>query len=338
LEPKGAAAFLNNRGLARHSMNDHDGAIADFSEVIRLAPNYALAYYNRANTHISKGESDRAIADYTDAIRLDPNFVTAYYNRGITYRAKDDHDRAIADYTVAIGLNPKYGLAYYTRGNAYRDKGDSGRATADYTEANKLGIKLDSACAAARIRRRDRTQQRGRTSRIAPKQARSGEFDRRGVAAYCWAIGCAAVFSRRSRPRCMQARPPLLSTSSNRTGSVPASLHMFADYRRHDENRKCDRHQHKHHDEMASISAEQDWPPRRRISWIHTAICACCDPPPHDNRRRCCSGGYEKKRQEKYVTHGSLSRAASAPRTLQPVCLPDGRHDALPSRTPEEGM
>jgi hypothetical protein len=199
---------------------------------------------------------------------------------------------------VAIGLNPKYGLAYYARGNAYHDKGDSGRATADYTEANKLGIKLDSACregAAARIQRRDRTQQRDRTSRITPKQARSGEFDRRGVAGYCRALGCAVVVSRRSRPRCMQACPPLLSTSSNRTGSVPASLQMFVDDRQHDENRKSDRHQHKRRDDMASISAEQDWPPRRRISWIHTAICACYDPPHHGNRRRCCSGAYEKK-------------------------------------------
>ena len=59
---------------------------------------------NRANAHRVKGDNDRAIADYTDAIRLDPNFVTAYYNRGVTYRAKGDSDRAIADYTAAITL------------------------------------------------------------------------------------------------------------------------------------------------------------------------------------------------------------------------------------------
>ena len=78
-----------------------------------------------------KGDNDRAISDYTDTIRLEPNFVTAYYNRGVTYRAKGDSDRAIADYTEAIRLNPKYGLAYYARGNAYSDKGDSGRANTD---------------------------------------------------------------------------------------------------------------------------------------------------------------------------------------------------------------
>ena len=159
-----------------------------------------------------------------------------------------------------------------------------------------------------------------------------------GVAAYCRAIGCAVVVSRRSRPRCMQARPPLLSTSSNRTGGVPASLQMFVDDRQRDENHRRDRHQHQHRDAMSSISAEQDWPPRRRISWIHAGRCARCDPPHHGNRRRRCSSAYEKKRQDKYVKHERRARAASAPRTLQPVCLPDGRHDALPSRTPEEGM
>ena len=92
-----------------------------------------------------------------------------------------------------------------------------------------------------------------------------------------------------------------------------ASLQTFVNYRQQGENRNCGGHQHKGRDAMSSISAEQDWPIRRRISWIHAAICACCDPPHHGNRRPSCSSAYEKKRQDKYVTHETLSSGGAAP-------------------------
>jgi tetratricopeptide (TPR) repeat protein len=43
-----------------------------------------------------KAVYDRAIVDFTQAIRLDPNYAPAYANRGIVYYRKGDNDRAIA--------------------------------------------------------------------------------------------------------------------------------------------------------------------------------------------------------------------------------------------------
>ena len=40
------------------------------------------AYYNRGFAYEEKGEHDQAIADYTEAIRLKPDYAEAYYNRG----------------------------------------------------------------------------------------------------------------------------------------------------------------------------------------------------------------------------------------------------------------
>jgi tetratricopeptide (TPR) repeat protein len=47
-----------------------------------------------------------AIADYTQAIRLNPNYVKAYGNRGIAYSDKNHQDRAIADFKRVLDLNP----------------------------------------------------------------------------------------------------------------------------------------------------------------------------------------------------------------------------------------
>jgi tetratricopeptide (TPR) repeat protein len=62
---------------------------------------------HRGYAYDHKGDYDRAIADYTQVIKLDPNDAVAYYNRGRTYSyEKGDYDRARADWTKALQLNP----------------------------------------------------------------------------------------------------------------------------------------------------------------------------------------------------------------------------------------
>ena len=95
---------------------DHDQAIADYTEAIRLDPKHALAYINRGNAWRTKEEYDKAIADYDEAIRLDPKDATAYHERGEAWYAKDDLDKAIADYDEAIRLDPGR-RAYTIRGD-----------------------------------------------------------------------------------------------------------------------------------------------------------------------------------------------------------------------------
>lgn len=75
------------------------------SEVIRAgteAPkNLAVAFNNRGNGYVLSKDYDRAIADYTEAIKLDPNFVTAYNGRAGAYSDAGEVDRAAADYIEA---------------------------------------------------------------------------------------------------------------------------------------------------------------------------------------------------------------------------------------------
>ena len=48
----------------------------------------AIAYWNRGGATSEKGDYDKAIADYTEAIRLDPNYALAYFNRGVAYEKR----------------------------------------------------------------------------------------------------------------------------------------------------------------------------------------------------------------------------------------------------------
>jgi tetratricopeptide (TPR) repeat protein len=137
LDPNYAVAY-HKRGWAYDDKGDYDRAIADCTQAIRLDPNYADAYNVRGVAYRNKGDYDRAIADYTQAIRLDPNYAKAYNNRGAAYYYKMDYDRAIADCNQAIRLDPNDASAYYNRGNAYNNKKDYDRAIADYTQAIRL--------------------------------------------------------------------------------------------------------------------------------------------------------------------------------------------------------
>ena len=144
LKPDYADAYYN-RGLAYYHKGQYDRAIADYDEAIRLKPDYADAYNNRGNAYNNKGQTDRAIADYVEAIRLKPDYADAYNNRGVAYNNKGQYDRAIADYDEAIRLKPDYANAYKNRGLAYYEKGDARATIRDWERALELNPNISQA-------------------------------------------------------------------------------------------------------------------------------------------------------------------------------------------------
>jgi len=138
LSGKGMAFAFYKRGNAYYGKGDHDRAILDYDQAIRLNPSHANSHSNRGAAYARKGDYHRAIQDYDEAVRLNPNHADAFSNRGAAYARKGDYDRAIEDYDEAVRLNPNHANAVYGRGNAYRRKGDYNRAIQDYDEAIRL--------------------------------------------------------------------------------------------------------------------------------------------------------------------------------------------------------
>lgn len=110
-------------------------------------------YSNRGVSYERMRQVDNAIADYSEAIRLDPDYPSAYYNRGCLYLDRAQFDPAIADFTKAMSLAAPSGIHskgqalstnqvradyYEARGSAWRGKGDMTRAVADFKEAVRL--------------------------------------------------------------------------------------------------------------------------------------------------------------------------------------------------------
>ena len=138
LEPNYAA--YANRALAERQLNKLDDAIIDCNHAIGFNSTNSLLYSERGFLEFKKSNLDAAIADYSRAIELNPTDATAYFDREVAKRKKGDWDGAIADANKAIEFNPNYALAYNDRGWAEFQKNDFNTAIADATHS----IQLDS--------------------------------------------------------------------------------------------------------------------------------------------------------------------------------------------------
>jgi tetratricopeptide (TPR) repeat protein len=133
---KAEASF--ERGNTHYEKKEYDLAIKEFTEAIRLDPNFVLAYCTRGNSYFRKEEYDLTIKDLTEAIRLDPTNTSAYTTRGIAYAFKNENDLGIRDFSEAIRLDPTNASAYDSRGGMYGCEKKYDLAIKDYTEAIRL--------------------------------------------------------------------------------------------------------------------------------------------------------------------------------------------------------
>ena len=65
-----------------------------------------MTFHNEISDSPEKGDVDTAVADFTEAIRLDPNNADVYYNRALVYYSEDNYARALADCRTALCLEP----------------------------------------------------------------------------------------------------------------------------------------------------------------------------------------------------------------------------------------
>ncbi|NDJ17649.1 tetratricopeptide repeat protein [Myxacorys almedinensis] len=126
-------AAYYNRAVTRYALGDKQGAIADYSEVVRINPNHCLAYNNRALVQDELENREDAIADLNRAILSNPRNCIAYCNRGVIRLRLGELASAIEDFSYAIQVDSDCANAFAQRGLARLRSGNETSAIDDFT-------------------------------------------------------------------------------------------------------------------------------------------------------------------------------------------------------------
>ena len=97
----------------------------------------------RGTIFAEEGQFDLAVRDFTEAIRLRPDYHAAYYNRGLTYVKMERYEEGVQDFTTIIGVAPTHQGAHVQRAFAYILLGRDDEAEADVIRAIELGVDED---------------------------------------------------------------------------------------------------------------------------------------------------------------------------------------------------
>ena len=128
----------NNLGAALQAQQKYEAAEAQYTEALRLRPEYDKVHYNFGNALYPQGKYEEAVAQYTEALRLNPRYAEAYNNMGNVLRFQGKNDAAVANYTESLRVDPGYADAHKNLGDVlflqekYRD------AEVHLTEALRL--------------------------------------------------------------------------------------------------------------------------------------------------------------------------------------------------------
>ena len=102
---------------------------------IAASPPSAGAHYERAVKRLNQKNYDGAVEDYTEALKVRPDWLWCLRGRMVAHEGRKDFLNALVDATRGIELAPKDPDSYKYRARVYWEQGDRDRAMADYQRA-----------------------------------------------------------------------------------------------------------------------------------------------------------------------------------------------------------
>lgn len=130
-----------------------DEAIAEFSHVIELIPDYTDGYSGRAQVKMDAEDLDGALEDLNMALMIDPEDIYDLNLRGNIYLLKDQRDLALKDYERVVALDTipsEYMAAFY----ALYELGEKDKAIAamdSLLATDSIDNAYDAACLYSRM-------------------------------------------------------------------------------------------------------------------------------------------------------------------------------------------
>jgi tetratricopeptide (TPR) repeat protein len=122
-------------GLYLATHEKHEEAIYQYSEAIKIRPDFAEAHNHLGNVYKIQGKSDEAIVHYKEALRIKPDYAQAHYNLGHLLAGQGKIAAAIQQYHAALKIKPEYPEVHYQLGFALMNQGKLDEAVGHYLKA-----------------------------------------------------------------------------------------------------------------------------------------------------------------------------------------------------------
>ncbi|MBV8467036.1 MAG: caspase family protein, partial [Burkholderiales bacterium] len=113
--PRQLAQHANDRGLQFYKEKRYAEAEAQFTEALKLRPDFALAANNLGFIYYKQDKFAEAARWFENTIKLDPSRAIAYVNLGDAYSHAGDKERAAKAWQTYLELAPKGPSASYVK-------------------------------------------------------------------------------------------------------------------------------------------------------------------------------------------------------------------------------
>jgi tetratricopeptide (TPR) repeat protein len=94
------------RGVSQMNSVMAEAAVASFSEVIRLKPDFAEGWNKRATVLYFLGRNEESLSDCLEVLKRNPEHFGALSGMGQVYARLDDYERALESFERALAINP----------------------------------------------------------------------------------------------------------------------------------------------------------------------------------------------------------------------------------------
>ena len=113
LKPKSIEAWYNKAMFLQEtgykSPANYTRAFACYDTILKIDPKFSAANFNKGFIQlVYLRDYSKAISDFTEAIRLFPQYYQAYYNRGLAQEKLGRLKEAETDYREALAIKPDY--------------------------------------------------------------------------------------------------------------------------------------------------------------------------------------------------------------------------------------
>jgi tetratricopeptide (TPR) repeat protein len=135
------AELLVFRAECYKKTGEYDKALKDIERYIEIYPENRMALSMAGKIETASGDNLKALEFFSKNLKLHPDDAECYIDRANSYFVSKTWDLAINDYSMSLDLNPGNSEVWLNKGISHLNSGDVEDACHDFRRAFRLGNK-----------------------------------------------------------------------------------------------------------------------------------------------------------------------------------------------------